>query len=340
MAKFRVEEIRDKQRWEQFVLSKRPATFLQSWNWGEVQSLIGNRIFRLGFFEGKKLVGGSLVILESARRGKYLVIPGGPCIDWQRSDLVDFVLAEIRDLGAGQGAGFVRLRPEVIDSVKARKQFASLGFISAPMHLHAEHTWVLDITPSSQKLLAGMRKSTRYLVRKSLKMDLELEIKTKSKAAKVLKSLQDETVKRHKFVGFPEKLFEAQLEAFGTDKQIGMFICKKGKKVLAAAIVIFYASTAYYHHSGSTLKYPKIPASHFLQWQIILEAKRRNCKTYNFWGIAPDDNPRHRFAGVTLFKRGFSGKRVDWLHAQDLPLSAFYWLTFSFETGRRILRGL
>ena len=80
--------------------------------------------------------------------------------------------------------------------------------------------------------------------------------------------------------------------------------------------------------------------SYFLQWQIIKEAKNRGIKYYNFWGIAPNDNPNHRFAGVTMFKTGFGGERIDWLHAHDLPISNKYWLTYLFESGRRIFRRL
>jgi lipid II:glycine glycyltransferase (peptidoglycan interpeptide bridge formation enzyme) len=171
-------------------------------------------------------------------------------------------------------------------------------------------------------------------------MGLRFEESINPKDADILARLQEETVIRHKFVGFPKEIFVAQLETFGRDNQASLFLCKKGQEVLSAAIIIFYNDIAYYHHSASTLKYPKIPASYFLQWHIIKEAKRRGCKLYNFWGIAPTDNPRHRFAGVTLFKKGFGGRQVDWLHAQDFPTSPFYWLTFFFELGRKFARRL
>ena len=63
-------------------------------------------------------------------------------------------------------------------------------------------------------------------------------------------------------------------------------------------------------------------------------------KYYDFWGIAPTDDPNHRFAGVTIFKKGFGGERIDWVHAHDLPVSPLYKLTYVFETGRRIRRNL
>lgn len=167
-----------------------------------------------------------------------------------------------------------------------------------------------------------------------------MQTTTNPKASKILKKLQDETAARHKFVGFPEKLFQALLETFGQDKQAKMFMVKLNREISAAAIIIFYGQSAYYYLSGSSDKSRNTPASYFLQWQIIKEAKKRGFKYYNFWGIAPNNNPHHRFWGVTTFKKGFGGQRIDWLHAQDLPLSPLYRLTYIFEKIRKVRRSL
>lgn len=340
MAKFIVSAITDKKIWENFVLSHRPQSFLQSWNWGETNRATGKKIFRLGFFENKKLIGVCLLIKENARRGLHLVIPGGPILDWNNRELVKFCLTTIKDLAEMEKVWFIRMRPELIDTEQSRKLVLKHGFIPAPMHLHAENTWVLEIGEDEEKLLAGMRKTTRYLIKKSLKMGLTIEMSADPDYSDLLFKLQKETSRRHKFVGFSEDLFKSQIKAFGEDNQARLFICRKGKITLAAAIIIFYGDTAYYHHSGSVSEFREIPFSYFLQWQIIKEAKKRGMKYYNFWGIAPNSDPRHRFAGVTLFKTGFGGKRIDWLHAQDLPISLKYWLTYLFEIVRRIARRL
>ena len=340
MDKYTTQRIENKNEWERFVLSQVPQSFLQSWNWGETNREMGNRIFRLGFMDGEKLVAVAQVIEERARRGPYFLIPGGTLLDWKNKSLAAFILEELKKLARQEKVWFIRTRPELLDLLENKKLFSSLGFVSAPMHLSAENTWVLDITPEEEQLLASMRKTTRYLIRRSLDKDLSVEIYDDAKHVNMLSKLQEETVSRHKFVGFSEKLFKAQMDSFGQDRQASLFICRKGKEALSAAIIIFYGEFAYYHHSGSTSKYKELPFSYFLQWNIIKEAKKRGLKKYNFWGIAPNDSPKHRFAGVTIFKKGFGGGRIDWLHAQDLPVSPFYWLTFSFETMRRIMRRL
>jgi len=340
MVNYEIENITNKDLWEKFILSKNPKSFLQSWAWGETNEREGTKFFRLGLKKNGKLVGVSLIIKENAKRGPHFIIPGGPILDWGDVKLVNYFISTIKDLAKKEKVWFIRIRPELLDTSENRQLFKKLGAIYAPMHLHAENTWILDIVPSEEFLLVGMRKSTRYLIKKGLTQNLNLEITSNPKSAEILFKLQKETIKRHNFVGFPKSLFEKEIEAFAKDKNASVFICRMGKIPLACAIIIFYGDTAYYHFSASTMKYPKIQASHFLQWEIIKEAKKRGIKYYNFWGIAPENSHHHRFAGVTLFKTGFGGERVDWLHARDFPVSPSYYLTYIFETFRRIFRKL
>ena len=130
------------------------------------------------------------------------------------------------------------------------------------------------------------------------------------------------------------------MDTFGSDNQADLYVISKDNKDLVAAIIIYYGDYAYYHHSGSSNEMREIPSSYFLQWSVIKEAKKRKLKGYNFWGIAPEGEENHRFSGVTTFKRGFGGERIDWVHAHDLPISPLYWVTYVFESIRKTLRGL
>lgn len=340
MAGYTIISITHKSVWEKFLLSQNPNSFLQSWNWGEIHKDMGQKIFRLGIYKNKKLVGIFLAIKEIARRGPHLLVPGGPVIDWKDKDQFSLFIKYITDLGRKEKVWFVRVRPEILDINENQRMFYDFGFIKSPMHLNAENTWILNIDKSEDVLLAEMRKSTRYLIKKSQNQGLKIFKSVDKNDAKILFNLQKETALRHGFVGFPLKLFKLEIDSFGKDGNAILFTCKKNKLILASAIIIFYANSAYYHFSGSTSQFTNIPFSYFLQWEIIKEAKKRDLKNYNFWGIAPNDNPNHRFAGVTLFKTGFGGNRIDWLHAHDIPTSPFYYLTYMFETFRRIFRKL
>lgn len=322
--------------WENFLLSSDQCTFLQSWNWGEFHQKLDHEIFHFGIFQANKLVGLSLLIEIKAKRGHYFECPGGPVLDWQNQVLVTEVFRQLKTFTSG----FIRIRPNVADTSSLRQIVKSLGFIKAPMHLHAESTWVLDLNKSEAQLLADMRKNTRYGIKKSLSLALKVIQSQDIKDVKTLYRLQLAVAKRHHFVPFSLNYFEQQFKAFSHDNQIQLFKVMYQRQVLVIAFIIFYGPEAVYHYSGSADQYRDIPASYALQWAVIREAKRRGLQRYNFWGIASSNNPHHRFAGVTLFKTGFGGRPINYLPAHDLPLNWSYWLTYLFETIRRLIRHL
>jgi lipid II:glycine glycyltransferase (peptidoglycan interpeptide bridge formation enzyme) len=332
--------IKNKKVWEDFVLSHPDVNFLQSWSWGEVHRELGGKIFRLGFFEQGKLKGICLLLKQEAKRGLYLECPGGPLIDWDKPIYFEAFIDQLKTIGAEENCVFIRLRPPLLKSLANRLLFKKKGFIPAPMHLHAEDTLQLDLKKSEEQLLRAMRKNTRYLVKKAEKQGVKVIQSMDIKDIDILYKLQLETVERQHFIPFKKEYFIKEFENFLKDNKVRIFKALYQRKVLSIALIIFYGKEAVYHYSGSSSAWRKIPASYLLQWEAIKEAKKQGCQVYNFWGIAPGDNPHHRFAGVTLFKKGFGGEEVSYLHAHDLPLKSKYWLIYFFETIRRIYRGL
>ena len=46
-----IQEIKNKEAWEGFLLRCEEKTFLDSWNWGEFQKMMGNKIWRFGIYQ-------------------------------------------------------------------------------------------------------------------------------------------------------------------------------------------------------------------------------------------------------------------------------------------------
>jgi lipid II:glycine glycyltransferase (peptidoglycan interpeptide bridge formation enzyme) len=332
--------IDSKKIWEDFCLSFPNTTFLQSWNWGEFEKSLGEKILRLGFFKNNELKGIGLVIKKKAKRGDYLECPGGPLIDFKQTDYFKLFLKEIKKIAKKEKCFFIRVRPQLKDNSENSLLFKKAGFHKSPMHLHAERTWQIDLKKSEEDILMDMRKNTRYMVRKSLKIDFKVEQSLLVRDVDYLYDLQMKTVKRQKFVPFSKEYFQKELLAFKDDDKIRLFKISYKGRVLAAAFIVFYAETAYYHYSGTSLEFPKLPVSYRLQWEAVKEAKKRGLRVYDLWGVAPENKPNHRFAGVSLFKKGFGGQGLNYLPAQDLPFKKLYWSIYVFEYLRKISRGL
>jgi len=341
MAEITVRNIIDKKIWEEFVLAKNEANFLQSWSWGEFHKAMGKTIDRKGFYENNKLVGVMLSVVEPAKRGKYLTVPGGPIIDWHNKDLINTFAKQIRTIARENNCVFVRVRPQLKSDESSKKIFKELGFVKAPMHLHAELTSQLDITKSVEELMTQMRKTTRYEVKKAIKENIKITISTDEKDIKKFYDVQIETAKRQKFVPFSYKFLHEQFRIFAEFGNVLLYKAEFEKKLLAQAFVIFYGKEAVYHYGVSTDEGRKYPGAYLIQWEAILEAKKRGMTRYNLWGVAPLEKSDHRFAGLSLFKRGFGGEDFQYLPAQDLIINKpKYLLNYIIESLRNRLRNL
>lgn len=338
-----IKEIGNKESWEDFLLQCDEKTFLDSWNWGEFQKSMGNKIWRIGTFDGIEQTGAALVIKIAARRGTFLFVPHGPLIknNGAKKQIIKALTEHFKYLAKTEKAIFIRIAPICAKNEENERVFEALGFRCAPTHMHPELTWELDVSGLEEQILAGMRKTTRYLIRQAQKnQDIQIAQGKEEKDIEDFYKLHQETVSRHHFAPFSLNYIKKELESFAPDDEIVVFHGKYRGELIASAIIIFWQGSAYYHHGATSMKYPKIPVAQSLQWQIIREAKKRGCRKYNFWGIAPEDKPDHPWAGLTLFKTGFSGEAKEYVKTQDLPLSLLYWPIALFESLRRKKRGL
>lgn len=330
-------EIVSQKEWDGFLQKHPEANFLQSWQWGEFHEKLGHTISRIGFFEKEILVGIMLSIVEKAKRGTYLTVPAGPIIDWENRDLVSAFKATVQGIAKENNCAFVRIRPQIESSDFSKNLFKKLGFKKSPMHLHAELTNQLDITKPEEELLANMRKATRYEIKKALKLGIRIEKSTDAKDIKKFYKLQLETAKRHGFVPFSLKFLETQFEVFAKSGFAILYSSYFEKKLLAQAFIIFYGNEAVYHYGASTQDGRGYPGAYLIQWEAILEAKKRGITRYNFWGVAKEEG--HRFANLSMFKRGFGGVDLEYLHAQDLIINPLkYSINFMVEVLRKYFR--
>ena len=348
-----ITEIKEKSVWEDFLSKCEEKTFLQSWNWGEFQERMGNKIWRIGLYnDGYDGYPISIILAVKikAKRGAYLLVQHGPII--QNSNLriqnynskfkiFETITNKLKEIAKTEHCSLIRIASLFERNEENKKMFRNLGFREAPMHANAyEATWKLDITPSEEELLKNMRKSTRYLIHQAQKNNgIEIFQSQKKEDVDFFDNLLREVAKTQHFVPFSTEYAKNEFSVFNKDNQISLFLGKYQGKIVAGAFVVFWSNIGFYHQAALLSKYHKIPVAYLLQWAAIKEAKKRGCKLYDFWGYV-DPKSRHPWAGPTLFKIGFGGKTYEYVKTQDLPLSQKYWLTFIFEKLRKIKRGL
>jgi lipid II:glycine glycyltransferase (peptidoglycan interpeptide bridge formation enzyme) len=338
--KLKVEETSSKNRWESYLASQKKANFLQSWNWGQFHQALGKKVFYLALLEKGKIAGNALAVKEEAKRGTYLTVAGGPITDWKNKNYIATLLQFIKQKGLDENCDFIRIRPQENETAETTEFLHSLGWQTAPMHLTADLTIELDLTKSEKQLLAQMRKNTRYEIKKAERLGIKVMQSQNPDDIREFYQNQLYLAKKHHFVPFSFEFLHGQFKAFVKDNQVLLFHAYQNQKLLASAFIIFYNREAVYHYGISTPYNQRLPGSYACQWAAIREAKRRSMQRYNFWGVAPKTQKNHRFAGVSLFKRGFGGQEIQYIPAHDLPLSSKYKLIKLLETVRKKARRL
>ena len=340
----RMREITNKEEWEGFLTECTEKTFLHSWQWGEFQQVMRGKIWRFGLYEGESLAAVALVVKVAAKRGTFFLVPHGPVVQNSKFkfQIIKTLLQQLVHLGKTEGAAFIRINPIWERSEENNMLFKQLGFRAAPMQTHPEASWKLDIVPLEEQLFSGMRKTTRYLVRKALdNKDIAVEQSASVVDVATFSAMHEKVSRRQAFVPFSREYLENEFQVFLKDDGARLFFGKYKGEIAAAAFVVFWSGIGFYHHAASLPQFSKFSIPYLLQWEAIREAKRRGCLLYDFWGYAdPKTLPKHPWAGPTLFKQGFGGEAKEYIKTQDYPLSWKYWPVAFFEAARRITRHL
>lgn len=348
-----IREITDPHEWTSFLNSAGSPSFLQSWEWGSLnESHSGYGVLRLGLYDSSNELKATAQILKiKAKRGDFFFIAHGPTFydvsqqlqPEQGPQNLEHYLKEFTDylvpIAKREGYAFIRISPVQEYQSGGEDCYFRAGFRKAPIYMHAERIWVLDLEPSEEELLANMRKTTRYLIRRAPKDGVEIEERSDEKAIDDFWKLYEETASRESFVPFSKRFVDNEFRAFHKTGNADFFFGKVNGEYLAGALVVYTESTAFYHQGAS--RHTKYPVPYALQWEAIREAKRRGCKRYNFWGILQEGRTPKAWSGLTLFKKGFGGRQIDYIPTQDYVIDPVrYRISWLFETYLQWKRGV
>ena len=336
-------ELRDatsKKEWDKFVTSHAEANFLQSWDFYEFHKARGEEIIRRVAEKDGKIVAAYAGEVEHAKRGRHMAIAGGPILDWSDKKVVKAVFDDIKAQGKALNCVFVRVRPQCENEEKNVKIFRCLGLKKAPMYLSVEFAGVLDLNKSEEEIMVGMRQRLRRALRKGAKNNITIEKSTDPKDIHTFYEIQLQTAKRHDFYAFSEDFLTKQFEAFAPNGEAVLYTAKHDGEILAQNFMIFYGNEASYHYGVSSELGTQLSGAPLLHMEAMRDARERGIKRYSFWGIVGENDTKHRFYGVSVFKRGFGVDELKYLPAQDMILKPFqyYTKTWVIETIRRKVR--
>jgi lipid II:glycine glycyltransferase (peptidoglycan interpeptide bridge formation enzyme) len=339
------------------------ANFLQSPFWAEFKERFGWRAFSFFFeYEADSTVREApLMVLCRRLAGtvSFAYIPWGPPLDYNtdKDSLLTALARALRPL-LPPDIAFLRLDPPWYAEGQDVPGLAP-PWVKASTSIQAPDTVLLDLRDEPEVILARMKSKWRYNVRLGGKKVTVRQAAQSAawtddgeQALACFYTLLRETAARDKIAihsfDYYRNLFELAGEK-GPDIDVRLYLADlagvpagtPATLPVAGIITLFRGAEAVYLYGASANEHREVMAPYALQWQAIQDAKNAGALRYDFFGIPPNDNPRHPMAGLYRFKTGFGGTIIHRPGTWDFPYKPFAYRVFSMaEKLRKMLRGL
>ena len=272
--------------------------------------------------------------LESGSGNTRLYAPYGPTTSSPEG--FHRAIESLKQAAVKQSATFLRIEPIAgTDSTALRK----LGFKPVTYQkLNPTRTQIIDLSPSSEDILKQMSQNSRNLTRNYSKKGIEIRSSTDPTDIEILIELLAKVARRNHITVHSDDYFRKQASTLLPIGAARLYTASLDDTVIAAALVYDSSDTRYYAHAAADDDYRKLSAGTALVGQMILDAKAAGLKYFDLYGIAPDNQPNHPWAGFTKFKQSFGGYPVDYLGAWDLPLKPLpYYIYRYYQSIRKRL---
>jgi len=204
----------------------------------------------------------------------------------------------------------IKIEPNCLENKKIEKEFTRRGYKKdkSPM-LPTKTIWV-DLEKSEKELLKEMHYKTRYNIKKSqgLKMEMIRGDRVKDKLLKEFYEIYKENAKKQKFWGLSFKQLKSLLEVFG-EKGYLLWV-----KDLGGLILLIYDKTVYYSHNAVSDEGRKKFVATLLVWKAMRLGKKLGCVRFDFEGIRDKRfKVTKKWAGFSRFKKSFGGDEVEYI---------------------------
>ena len=281
---------------------------LQLWGWGEVKAAHNWRVQRITIADDNKTIGAAQILLRNLPKplNQLCYIPRGPVCKQGREE--DILAAIVNYVKHHLPCTVLTIEPDTENLLRAK------GWRQSPNNILLSHTLILNLTNTTEELLAAMTKKTRQYIRKSGRVGLSIKpIKTRQDIAACLE-IYRQTAKRAKFALHDDQYYYDIHDKLGENSQI--FAAYEDNRPVSFLWLATSPETSFELYGGMNDRGQALRANYALKWHAITECKRQGIKRYDMNGLLND--------GVSNFKRGFASHENKLAGTYDYPMSPFY----------------
>ncbi len=328
MTSLQLRRPRSRPSWDRSLLELPTPHLLQTWEWGAFKSRHGWTASRYLWIDATSEEPRAAASVLTRRLGPLPVrvqyVPKGPVIDYSRRSLVDPILERLERIARREGALFIKIDPDVEQGTAAAETTVAVlqerGWQRSEEEIQFRNTVLLDLTPSLDDLLMGMKSKWRYNVRLAGRQGVDVRPAQRDELP-LLYDMYEETARRGKFVIRPKAYYLDAWRSFMEQGLAQAFIAEVEGEPVAMVIIYRFGERAIYMYGASRDVHREKMPNNLLQWEAIQWAKAHGCTVYDMWGAPDELDESDPMWGVYRFKKGFGGRFVEHIGAWDYPVS-------------------
>ena len=256
--------------WDQFVLSSASGTAFHLSAWRKVvEQTLGYTSFPLVARRDSRITGVFPIswvrnrLFGDCLVSSPLAVYGGICADDEMS--YSGLLAAGRSLAERLGVKYLEMRN--------RTEAFPVDLPGKDLYV----TFTQDLSPGPEKLLQALPRDTRYMVRKSLKTDLQwMEDLTLDEFYEIYAH----TVHRLGTPVFPKSMFRILQTEYAS--RCKLFGVRKGKTAIAGVLCLYFRDQVLPYYGGSLAEFNRDAPNNFMYWNLITQSSNEGFRQFDF----------------------------------------------------------
>lgn len=292
--------------------------FTQSSHWAAVQNALGNGVF---YAQGKEWQ--CLAILEHGQLGSRIYCPYGPTV--ASPSALNACLEALKTLAKQRKAAYIRIEPQ---GKLTQKQLKSCGLRPAPRNTQPKYTWIKRLVKTKPELLAEMTSTNRNLYNTASKKGLIFKESRTIGDLHIFLGMMHEVAKNTGIKPHTDHEFQTIASILMPRNAAKLYFALHNKQPIACAMTYDSPTTRYYAHAASHNAARKLQAASPLLVHMIFDAKAQGQTQFDFFGIAPPNNPSHHWIGFSNFKKSFGGELKEYSGTWELPTKLLHYAAY------------
>lgn len=323
------EEISDS-NWDEFLAKTPGGHHVQTSLWAQVKATLKWKTVRIIVTKKDRIVAGAQLLLRSIMPFITVAyLTKGPVIGGEGISIAEAIIQYVIRISQEKHVLMLVIQPPN-DGKEIASLLATLGFQPSSLELAPTASVILDLSPTEDQILKGMKRRTRNNIHRSEQAGIKVR-EGKESDLEIFYQLHIATSQRQKFFSYSKEYYRHMWHVFEPHEYIGLLVAEHDNKPISALLLIPFGNTVIAKIIGWSGEHSDLRPNDAIFWNAIKWSKMHGYLFFDFEGIdsqgakavlAGESLPARLHHSPDFFKLGYGGNVVLYPQAFEIVRSS------------------